>query len=507
MKAGSLPRNWVQAPLSELASVFQGQSPPGSTYNAEGVGLPFLQGSAEFGELSPSPTKWCSEPVRVADQGDILISIRAPVGPTNVADQRYCIGRGLAAIRASHCIEPAFLLHQIRHSVAALVDRATGTTFDAIGGSVLRDHTVVVAPLPEQRGIVEAIDSYLTRLDDAVASLERVQAKLKAYRASVLKAAVAGRLVPTEASLARAEQRAYEPAEALLARILKERRRRWEEAELAKLKAAGKTPKDDTWKAKYEEPVAPDMSRLPELPEGWCWTSLGALIVDGPQNGIYVPKSQYGEGTPILRIDDYQVDWSRSASELQRVKLSVDDRARFGLSLGDLVLNRVNSPSHLGKTLAVEARHLPAVFESNMMRFTPSGALSSRFLHFYLSSAQGKERLTAGAKWAVNQASINQQDVRNTAVPLPPESEQVRLVAEIDRLLSAAAVAAATVEQNTRRSDRLRQAVLKWAFEGKLVDQDPEDEPAEKLLARIRTERAVVAPTKKSPGRRDKGAA
>ncbi len=181
----------------------------------------------------------------------------------------------------------------------------------------------------EQQRIVDAIDSYLTRLDDAVASLERVQAKLKAYRASVLKAAVEGRLVPTEASLARAEKRDYEPAEALLARILKERRRRWEDAELAKLKAAGNTPKDDKWKAKYEEPVAPDASRLPELAEGWCWASLGALIVDGPQNGMYVPKSQYGEGTPIIRIDDYQVDWSRSASELQRVRLSVDDEATF----------------------------------------------------------------------------------------------------------------------------------------------------------------------------------
>jgi type I restriction enzyme S subunit len=130
-------------------------------------------------------------------------------------------------------------------------------------------------PPEEQQRIAEAIDSYLTRLDDAVASLERVQAKLKAYRASVLKAAVEGRLVPIEASLARAKKRDYEPAEALLARIVKERRRRWEEGELAKLKAKGRTPKDDTWKANYEEPAAPDTSTLPALPEGWCWTSLG----------------------------------------------------------------------------------------------------------------------------------------------------------------------------------------------------------------------------------------
>ena len=111
----------------------------------------------------------------------------------------------------------------------------------------------------EQRRIVEAIESYFTRLDDAVATLERVQRNLKRYRASVLKAAVEGRLVPTEAELARAEGRDYEPASALLERILAERRRRWHEA---------------GGRGKYQEPVAPDTTDLPELPEGWCWASV-----------------------------------------------------------------------------------------------------------------------------------------------------------------------------------------------------------------------------------------
>ena len=383
----------------------------------------------------------------------------------------------------------------------------SGTTRLKLPQGSMKQIQLLVPPCKEQHRLSDILDSYLSRLDNAVRSLESVQVKLRAYRASVLKAAVEGRLVPPEAALARAEKRDYEPADALLARILKERRRRWEEAELTRLKTNGKTPKDDKWKTKYQEPEAPDTSKLPHLPKGWCWTSLSSVIVDGPQNGIYVPKTQYGEGTPILRIDDYQVNWSRSSSELQRVKLSVDDEARFGLSVGDLVLNRVNSPSHLGKTLAVEARHLPAVFESNMMRFRVGSGLAPRFLHFYLSAPQGKQRLTAGAKWAVNQASINQKDVGNAVVPLPPASEQVRLVAEIDRLLSAAVVAAATVEQDASRAVRLRQAVLKWAFEGKLVDQDPNDEHAEKLLARIRAERAAVNPVKKTFARRARAAA
>jgi type I restriction enzyme, S subunit len=355
---------------------------------------------------------------------------------------------------------------------------------------------VVLAPLPEQHRIVSAIESYFTRLDDAVATLERVQRNLKRYRASVLKAAVEGRLVPTEAELARAEGRDYEPAPVLLERILAERRRLWEEAELAKMTGKGKAPRDDSWKAKYVEPVTSDTNDLPELPEGWSWASMGALTVWGPQNGLYVPKSNYGRGTPILRIDDYQADWSRSSGDLQRIDISPEDAQSYGLSGGDIVINRVNSPSHLGKALAVVDRHLPAVFESNLMRFRLSNAVVPSYIHGYLSSIVGKARLISNAKWAVNQASINQYDVATTAVPLPPEREQLRIVSEIERLLESAQQAAATTLTSEGRLVRGRQSILKWAFEGRLVDQDPTDEPASVLVERIRAERASANATR-----------
>ena len=142
----------------------------------------------------------------------------------------------------------------------------------------LEELKIPLFPLAEQHRIVDAIESYFTRLDAAVATLERVQRNLTRYRASVLKAAVEGRLVPTEAELARAEDRDYEPASVLLERILVERRRRWEEAELAKMTAKGKTPKDDKWKAKYKEPDEPDIGDLPVLPQGWSWVTLDQLL-------------------------------------------------------------------------------------------------------------------------------------------------------------------------------------------------------------------------------------
>ncbi len=123
---------------------------------------------------------------------------------------------------------------------------------------------------------------------------------------------------------------------------------------------------------------------------------------------LYLPQSSYGSGEPILRIDDYQSDWSRSSSELQRVNATRADRDKYGLKAGDLVINRVNSMTHLGKALAVEPRHIPSVFESNMMRFAVAQGVPPRFLQAYLSSTQGRQSLTKNAKWAVNQASISQ---------------------------------------------------------------------------------------------------
>jgi len=155
--------------------------------------------------------------------------------------------------------------------------KATGTTFSAISGKVLREQEVPLAPLPEQHRIVTEIETQFTRLDAAVAALERAQANLRRYKASVLKAACEGRLVPTEASLARAQDRDYEPAGQLLARILAERRARWEVDYLQKQRAKGKEPKDDKWKQKYKKPAPPDTEDLPQLPEGWVWASVGQM--------------------------------------------------------------------------------------------------------------------------------------------------------------------------------------------------------------------------------------
>ena len=199
----SFPIGWVLSTLEEACVVIQGQSPPGTTYNTNGLGLPFLQGKAEFTDLYPKAVKWCSAPSKIAEPDDVLISIRAPVGPTNLCAVQSCIGRGLAAIRTQGDMPAKYILYAMRATEEDLRANSTGTTFEAIRGNDLRSHPFPLPPLAEQNRIVAEIEKQFTRLDASVAALKRVQANLKRYRASVLKAACDGKLVPTEAELAR----------------------------------------------------------------------------------------------------------------------------------------------------------------------------------------------------------------------------------------------------------------------------------------------------------------
>ncbi|MEN8264612.1 MAG: restriction endonuclease subunit S [Nitrospirota bacterium] len=204
----------------------------------------------------------------------------------------------------------------------------------------------------------------------------------------------------------------------------------------------------------------------------------------GPQNGLYLPKADYKPGVGILRIDDYQDEYSRSSKELQQVSTSKANIDRYSMDKNDLIINRVNSPSHLGKCLVVESRNLPSLFESNMMRLKTATGSDVRFIALYLRSKTGKLRLIQHAKWAVNQASINQGDVGATEVPLPPVKEQQEIVKEVDRLMSLTTGIETVIDAEIIRSERFRQSILKHAFSGKLVLQKQYDQHANVTLSK-----------------------
>ncbi len=358
---------------------------------------------------------------------------------------------------------------------AAVARFQSGSTRKRISKANLCRIPLPVPPLREQHRIVEAIESYFTRLDDAVATLERVQRNLKRYRASVLKAAVEGRLVPTEAELSRAEGRDYEPASVLLERILAERRRRWQEA---------------GGRGKYQEPVVPDTADLPKLQEGWCWVSLEQLLREPLINGRSVPDAT--RGFPVLRLTALKGD-QIDLAERKTGRWSADEARAFLVSRGDFLVARGNGSIRLvGRGGLVTIDPDPVAFPDTLIRVRVDAAhFSPRLLAALWNSPLVRLHIERRAKTTAGIHKVNQTDLELTPLPLPPRAEQERLLAELDRCFSVGDETFGTIETQGRRCARLRQSILKWAFEGKLADQDPSDEPASVLLERIRTETAA----------------
>lgn len=480
---GILPPEWTEKPLSEVAEVIQGQSPPGNTYNTSGVGLPFFQGKAEFGELFPETRKWCTDPRKIAEQGDVLLSIRAPVGPTNLARERCCIGRGLAAIRPRAGISTKYLLHYLRSVESELAKKATGTTFGAIGGAVLRSQLIRVAPPEEQQAIVGALDSYFSRLDEVEAGLERVQRNLKRYRASVLQAAVTGRLVPTEAELARAEGREYEPASELLKRILVERRRRWEEA--------GK-------RGKYQEPTPPDTSNLPELPEGWCWARLAAIagLLNGDRGKNYPSRAHYvADGVPFITAG------ALAEGVIDRTRLNFIPEQRFDLLRagrvldGDLLYCLRGS---LGKSAIVRGLARGAI-ASSLLIVRLHREVSATYARTVLQSPWG-DRLIRESDNGTAQPNLSAESVASFPIPLPPRLEIVRIAAELDRQNSVLTKQEEAAERGRNRCRELRSRILGQAFEGRIGVQISSEHRQWLEKGRPGLHASLDSPVKATPG-------
>lgn len=370
-------------------------------------------------------------------------------------------------------------------------------------------YPVNVPPLPEQHRIVAEIERHFSLLDAGTAHLRRVQTNLRRYRASVLQDACAGRLVPTEAQQARAEGRDYEPADRLLARILAERRARWETDQLAKMEARETLPISGAWKARYPEPAPPDTAGLADLPEGWVWATVDQVAdktLIGLDRGrdVQSPIPVLGQW-PYVKMNNITMGGRLIISDLVFVSASAEDAQRYKVEPGDLLFNTRNSVELVGKVAI--AKEVPAgtIYNSNIMRLR-LGGVKAEFVCYQMCSKIFRSRMERVKKATTSVAAVYAKDLLPLPLALPPLVEQERIVAEVERRLSVVDQLEAVVTANLKRADRLRQAILKDAFAGRLVPQDPADEPARALLERIRAERAAAQAspktTRKTPGTR-----
>jgi type I restriction enzyme S subunit len=459
--------------LGEIGVVHCGQSPPTAAVNKEGRGTPYVTGPEQWDGSRLHMDKWTTEPKRMAPAGSVFVTVKGAGVGTVFPGVAAAIGRDVYAFEPKAGVSPSFVEHALRFTVQDVIRHAVGD-IPGLSKSHITDHWIGLPPPEEQQLIVATIESHFSRLDAATATLERVQRNLDRYRASVLKAAVEGRLVPTEAELAKKEGRSYEPASVLLKRILAERRRRWEEAEIAKLKAKGKTPTDDRWKAKYEEPAAPDTDGLPELPEGWCWTTLEAIseVKGGLAKGKHRRSDEKLTAVPYLRVANVQrghID----LSEVKTIETTESELADLALRNGDVLFNEGGDRDKLGRGWIWRSELPVCIHQNHVFR---ARLIAPQVLPEFVSwhgNSNGQQYFFDEGKHTTNLASLSLSKLRSLPVPLPPNAEQVRIKAEVERLLSLASEAEAFSRTSLHRTSRFRQSILKWAFEGRLVHGSP----------------------------------
>ena len=344
----------------------------------------------------------------------------------------------------------------------------------SISQKQLASFPIVLAALDDQRRIVAEIEKQFSRLDQAVASLQRVKAQLKRYKASVLKAAVEGRLVETEADRARREGRGFETGaelaaqgsanaaggrkpgaalpfetgEQLLKRILDTRRSEWK------------------GKGKYKEPAAPDTSGLPELPEGWVWARLDSIAA--LKGGITVDSKRQdptARAVPYLRVANVQRGYL-DLSEVKTIDAPAIDIEELRLQPGDILFNEGGDRDKLGRGWIWEGQLHDCIHQNHVFRARPWSLHILPKLVSWWGNSFGKDYFQREGKQTTNLASINLTKLSAFPVPLPPNAEQHRIVAEVDRRLSIVREVEAEVDANLKRAQALRQAVLARAFAG-----------------------------------------
>lgn len=367
---------------------------------------------------------------------------------------------------------------------------------------LLLDLDVPLPPAAEQTRIVAKLEELLSDLDAGVAELKAAQKKLQQYRQSLLKAAVEGALTAPWREAQRKLGTPTETGAQLLQRILTERRARWEAKQIARFKEQGKAPPKD-WQKKYPEPVQPDTTGLPELPEGWVWAGMDQLVAESAY-GTSVKCSYESNGIPVLRIPNVSGGFL-SLRDMKFSTVDLDLQGNAPLAVGDVLVIRTNGSIGLVGRAAAVVTDLaaPHYFASYLLRLRcVETTCVHRWILTVLTAPTGRQWLEARAASSAGQHNISLSTLLTMPIPLPPLSEQVNALTEVDAHHEVIKLQDQATDLSIKQSTAQRQNILRAAFAGQLVPQDPNDEPASMLLERIRAERASQTTQKRPRARK-----
>jgi type I restriction enzyme S subunit len=459
-----LPRGWTQLTMGEVGRWFGGGTPSKAnpSFWTDGK-IPWVSPKdMKFDHITDAQDHITEDAVaqsatNLVEAGSILIVVRSGILqhtlPVAIAKRQVALNQDLKAVLPLENIRSDYLALALKAFERDILHTCTktGTTVQSLELPVFLRFQIPVAPLPAQRRIVAEIEKQFTRLEAGVAALRRVEANLKRYRAAVLKAACEGRLVPTEAELAKKAKRKFETGEELLARILSERRQNWQ------------------GRGKYKEPIAPDTANLPPLPEGWTWATAQQLnLANRPcAYGVLQPGEDVPDGVPFVRVGDVN-NGKVEIANMKRISRTIAAKyPRTKLHGGELAITLVGA---IGRT-AVIPEILAGGNTARAVGIIPlTKHVSANWVEFWFRNPAKNAEMESRSH-EVARKTLNLEDVRVASVAIPPLSEQTRIVAEVERRLSVVEELESVVSANLQRATRLRQSILQKAFTGNLVNR------------------------------------
>jgi type I restriction enzyme S subunit len=501
--ANILPYSWLTVSVSDVGISVTGNTPPTKDQRNYGSYLPYIKPPQLDNCLINSSEEFLSEKgallARVLPANSVLVSCIGNLGRTALNTVPVAFNQQINAIIPFDGVSAKFLFYQVQSHWfrSQLESKATATTISIVNKGNFETVLLNLAPTNEQYRIVAKIEALFSELDKGIESFRTAREQLKIYRQTLLKHAFSGKLTEQW----RTENAdGLESAETLLQRIQTERQQRYQQ-QLKDWEASGKQgskPKAP----KTLPPLTPEeLTELLELPKSWIWHRLG-LSTCSVEYGTSAKSSEIGV-CPVLRMGNIQngkFDWGDLVFTSDQTEID-----KYLLHKNDVLFNRTNSPELVGKT-AIYKAEMPAIFAGYLIRVNQIDSIViAEYMNYFLNSHTAKQHGNKVKTDGVNQSNINGEKLVNYPFPFCSINEQLAIIDLLESGLSKIDQLDQTLTIALQKAEALRQSILKKAFSGQLVPQDPNDEPASVLLERIQAEKAAQAlqtKPKKTPKRK-----
>lgn len=495
-----IPESWVKTTLGECFKWGSGGTPKSGNPEYYGGNIPWLViGDLNDGIINESSQKinekgLKNSSAKLVDEGTLLLAMYGSIGKLGIAGMKLATNQAIAFAEKNE-IETKYLFNFLRYARLELAGLGKGATQQNISQTVIKAFPFPLAPVNEQKRIVAKIEQLFSELDNGITALKTAREQLKIYRQAVLKHAFEGKLT---AKWREKNADKLKSTEQLLAHIQQERESRYQhqlndwKTAIKEWEANGKDGKKPgkPKKPPHLTPVSEaSKEELPQLPASWSYIRLGNLI-DEPAYGTSA-KCDYETGDQsVLRIPNISVG-KIDDSDLKFANFQKGEVDHLRLMSGDILTIRSNgSISLVGSCALINEKDTKHIFAGYLIRLrTNKKTLKPEYLLAAMSSHFIRKQIESSAKSTSGVNNINSGELQNIILPLTTIEEQEELMSRLDSILPLINSTEIEIDKQLVKAEILRQSILKKAFSGKLVTQDPHDAPASELLAHIQMQK------------------